>query len=73
MTRFHKITIAIFCGGILLSGIGAGVAFGEFSSLSYGGTEVVSKIDTATKEISRKSTRSRASGSWMAAGMWSRS
>ena len=31
MTRFHKITIAIFCGGILLSGGfgGAGVFFHE--------------------------------------------
>ena len=68
MTRFHKITIAIFCGGILLSGIGAGVAFGEFSSLSYGGTEVVGKIDTATKETSREIDPEQ--GVWELDGCW---
>ena len=33
MTRFHKITIAIFCGGILLSGIGALILSGP---MTYG-------------------------------------
>ena len=46
MTRLHKITIGIFCGGILLSGIGAGVAFGEFSGLAYGGAEVVGNFNS---------------------------
>ena len=68
MTRFHKITIGIFCSGVLLTGIGAGVAFGEFSSLSYGGTEVVGKIDTATKEISREIAPEQ--GVWNIDGYW---
>lgn len=68
MTRFHKITIAIFCGGILLSGIGAGVAFGEFSSLAYGGVENVGKPDIVTKEISKDIDPEQ--GVWLLEGYW---
>ena len=38
----------------LLSGIGAGVAFGEFSGLAYGGAEVVGKTDIVTRDISKE-------------------
>lgn len=68
MTRLHKITIGIFCGGILLTGIGAGVAFGEFSGLNYGGTEIVGTFDRVTKEISKEIDPDL--GTWSLYGFW---
>ena len=68
MTRLHKITIGIFCGGILLSGIGAGVAFGEFSGLAYGGAEVVGKTDIVTRDISKEIDPEQ--GVWNIDGYW---
>ena len=68
MTRFHKITIGIFCSGVLLTGIGAGVAFGEFSSLAYGGTEVVGETNMVTRDISREIDPEQ--GVWNIYGFW---
>lgn len=68
MTRFHKITIGIFCSGVLLTGIGAGVAFGEFSSLAYGGTEVVGETNMVTRDISREIDPEQ--GVWNIDGYW---
>ncbi len=68
MTRFHKITIGIFCSGVLLTGIGAGVAFGEFSSLAYGGTEVVGETNMVTRDISREIDPEQ--GVWNIDGFW---
>ena len=68
MTRFHKITIGIFCSGVLLTGIGAGVAFGEFSSLAYGGTEVVGETNMVTRDISREIDPEQ--GIWNIDGYW---
>ncbi|MBC5660294.1 hypothetical protein H8S44_10970 [Anaerosacchariphilus sp. NSJ-68] len=68
MTRFHKITIGIFCSGVLLTGSGAGVAFGEFSSLAYGGTEVVGETNMVTRDISREIDPEQ--GVWNIDGYW---
>lgn len=35
MNRTVKAALAIVCAGALLAGVGAGVAFGEYSSLRY--------------------------------------
>ncbi|MGI5824071.1 MAG: hypothetical protein ACOX7J_00710 [Bacillota bacterium] len=39
MTKYAKIMISCFVAGILLIGIGCGVAFFEFSSVDYGGNK----------------------------------
>lgn len=49
MSRRYKITIVVFCLGVLLCGIGAGIAFTEFSALTYGGTQILGEPDLATK------------------------
>lgn len=52
MRRLHKILLGVFCGGVLLSGIGAGVAFAEFSSLAYAGERMIgeTRMETAVLE-----------------------
>ena len=49
MSKFQKILLGVFCGGILLCGIGAGVAFTEFSSLTYGGEKLLGEGEFVTK------------------------
>lgn len=51
MSRQHKIAIVIFCIGVLLCGIGAGVAFTEFGALAYGGRQILGETDMRTTEI----------------------
>lgn len=51
MSRQHKITIVVFCIGILLCGIGAGIAFTEFSSLAYGGVQILGDPDMVMKDF----------------------
>ena len=51
MSRWHKILIGIFCCGILLCGLGVGIAFMEFSALTYGGKQVIGKSDIKTENI----------------------
>lgn len=41
MKRINLIMMSIFLGGCLLIGIGAGVAFGEYSTLKYGGKKEI--------------------------------
>lgn len=41
MRRIQKILAGVFFGGVLLCGIGAGVAFVEFSSFEYGGEKLI--------------------------------
>ena len=41
MRRIQKILAGVFFGGVLLCGIGAGVAFVEFSSFEYGGEKQI--------------------------------
>lgn len=51
MSRQHKITIVVFCVGILLCGIGAGITFTEFSSLTYGGMQILGDPEMVTKDF----------------------
>lgn len=51
MSRQHKITIVVFCIGILLCGIGAGIAFTEFSSLAYGGRQIIGEPEMVTRDF----------------------
>lgn len=49
MKRINLIMMSVFIGGILLMGIGIGVAFGEYSGFTYGGERQIG--DGETKEI----------------------
>lgn len=51
MSRKHIIAIVIFCVGVLLCGIGTGVAVTEFGALTYGGTEILGKMDMKTVDL----------------------
>ena len=51
MKRMHKILFAVFCAGVLLTGIGVGVLFTEFSALAYGGREILGKTDMQTENF----------------------
>lgn len=48
MSKWQKIMIGVFCIGVLLCGLGAGVAFTEFSGLSYGGEQIIGSPDMRT-------------------------
>ena len=54
MKKMHKILLAVFCAGVLLTGIGAGVLITEFSALSYGGKELLGKTDMRTENFDVK-------------------
>lgn len=41
MRRFTKYMTAVFCVGVLLGGIGCGIAFVEYSSLEYTGRTII--------------------------------
>lgn len=51
MSRQHKITLAVFCIGVLLCGIGTGLAFTEFSALTYGGRQILGETDMRTEDL----------------------
>lgn len=52
MSKLHKRLIVLFCFGVFLCGVGSGVAFTEFSALSYGGEYMLeSTIDMKTDDI----------------------
>ena len=51
MSRLHKISILVFCIGVLLSGIGAGLIFTEFDGFVYGGEYILGDPDMRTDEI----------------------
>ncbi len=51
MSKLQKIFIGIFCAGVLLCGVGTGVALTEFSALSYGGKLALGKTDMRTEYI----------------------
>lgn len=48
MSRWHKKLIVVFCIGVFLCGIGGGIAFAEFSALSYAGQQVLREPDMQT-------------------------
>ena len=49
MNRLHIVLLGIFCVGVLLCGLGTGVAFTEFSKLTYGEKQTVGKTDIRTE------------------------
>lgn len=51
MNKLHKIFLGVFCCGVLLCGIGAGVAFVEFSQFTYGGVQTVGELDLKTADV----------------------
>lgn len=51
MSRLHKISIIVFCIGVLLSGIGTGLIFTEFDGFVYGGEYILGDPDMRTDEI----------------------
>ena len=51
MSRLHKRLIVVFCLGVLLCGVGAGVAFTEFSALTYGGRQILGDPDMRTENF----------------------
>ena len=51
MRKLHIILIGVFAAGVLLTGIGAGVLFTEFTALSYGGKELLGKTDMRTENF----------------------
>ncbi len=54
MNKLHKILIGVFCIGVLLCGVGTGVAFTEFSKLTYGGRQYLGKTDMKTENFDVK-------------------
>ncbi len=51
MKKIQKIMLGVFCGGVLLTGIGTGVAVVEFSSLAYGGERMIGETRMETKTL----------------------
>lgn len=51
MKGFQKILLGVLGGGVLLCGIGTGVAITEFSSLSYAGERTVGETDMETATL----------------------
>ncbi len=51
MRKIQKILTGIFLGGVLLGGIGTGVALVEYSSLAYGGERMIGEENLVTREI----------------------
>lgn len=51
MSKQHKILIGIFCAGVLLCGLGAGIGFMEFSTFTYGGKQIIGTTNMKTENI----------------------
>lgn len=51
MSRLHKISMVVFCIGVLLCGIGVGVMFVEFDGFVYGGEYALGEPDMRTEHI----------------------
>lgn len=51
MRKMQKILLGVFFGGVLLGGIGTGVALVEYSSLAYGGEKIIGEEGLVTREI----------------------
>ncbi len=51
MRKIQKLLIGVFIGGVLLSGIGTGMAFVEYSTLSYGGQKIIGEENLVTKTL----------------------
>lgn len=51
MHRIQKLLLGVFCGGVLLGGIGTGVAFVEYSSITYAGEKKIGQENLITEEL----------------------
>ena len=51
MRRVIKVTTALFLSGVLLGGIGTGIALVEYSSLTYGGEHLIGEEYLVTKNL----------------------
>lgn len=51
MRKIHAVLLSVFAAGILLGGIGTGIAFGEYSTMEYGGTVLLGEEDLVTGEL----------------------
>lgn len=51
MRKLQKILLGTFLGGILLGGIGTGIAFVEYSSITYAGERVIGADSMVTKDL----------------------
>ncbi len=51
MRKIQKILTGIFLGGVLLGGIGTGMALVEYSSLAYTGKRVIGQEDLVVREL----------------------
>lgn len=51
MRRLQKVMTGVFLGGILLGGVGTGLAVVEYSTLSYGGERLVGEEYLVTKNL----------------------
>ena len=51
MRKLQKVMTAVFLGGVLLGGIGTGIALVEYSSLSYGGECLIGEEHLVTENL----------------------
>lgn len=49
--KFYKVMLSLLAGGVFLSGIGCGIAFGEYSSFTYGGEAKLPGSKYITKTV----------------------
>lgn len=54
MRRIQKILIGTFLGGVLLTGVGTGMALVEYSSLAYAGVKQIGEEKLVTRELDFK-------------------
>ena len=48
MRNIQKKLLGMFAGGVLLTGIGTGIALVEYSTLSYGGHKIIGEDNLVT-------------------------
>lgn len=51
MRKIQKILLGVFLGGVFLGGVGTGVAFLEFSSISYAGERKIAQENMVTEDL----------------------
>lgn len=51
MRKLQKILLGTFLGGVLLGGIGTGVAFVEYSSITYAGEKKIGQSSVVTEDL----------------------
>lgn len=51
MRKLHMALLGVFVTGVLLGGIGTGIAFGEYSGITYGGKVWLGEENMAVKEL----------------------